>query len=410
MGDRMRGKTYVYFNGKTEYIGTGGEEQTAYPLGSLVFGTLDVDWEPYLEQARALRRAYTGVDFGETCTMPQRLSEPETCVYYQVAEFYHNMSLSVKTVSPAFFDLLEGYCLAVWRAYDQESEPYLEALASGVNDTGLSRSEVHQRLIHLGNQAITGNIMEGYCRSFPAYTEQMKYYIEWETEDRSLCETALLVLDYFINFLKKISAFQKDLGALIGVTLCGKDGRPISAPSARLLKLAENDGELYGRCSRMLDDVHIKLQQYMPEGIKKGGIAAATFYASDNLPALVFLEFQQMCALDLRAARCENCGRLFLPFSSRTKYCDRVCDEDTGASCKEVAAREKYAAQVKADRARQLYQQLRNKYQMRCARAQGNTKMREDYNKWRDTAQKAMVKYQVGEMSFEQFAECIQIP
>ncbi len=27
----MRGKTYVYFNGKTEYIGTGGEEQTAYP-------------------------------------------------------------------------------------------------------------------------------------------------------------------------------------------------------------------------------------------------------------------------------------------------------------------------------------------------------------------------------------------
>ena len=136
----MRGKTYVYFNGKTEYIGTGGEEQTAYPLGSLVFGTLDVDWEPYLEQARALRRAYTGVDFGETCTMPQRLSEPETCVYYQVAEFYHNMSLSVKTVSPAFFDLLEGYCLAVWRAYDQESEPYLEALASGVNDTGLSRS------------------------------------------------------------------------------------------------------------------------------------------------------------------------------------------------------------------------------------------------------------------------------
>ena len=134
----MRGKTYVYFNGKTEYIGTGGEEQTAYPLGSLVFGTLDVDWEPYLEQARALRRAYTGVDFGETCTMPQRLSEPETCVYYQVAEFYHNMSLSVKTVSPAFFDLLEGYCLAVWRAYDQESEPYLEALASGVNDTGLS--------------------------------------------------------------------------------------------------------------------------------------------------------------------------------------------------------------------------------------------------------------------------------
>ena len=223
----MRGKTYVYFNGKTEYIGTGGEEQTAYPLASLVFGTLDVDWEPYLEQAPRCAAPIQAWISAKPARCRSGCPEPETCVYYQVAEFYHNMSLSVGAVSPAFFDLLEGYCLAVWRAYDQESEPYLEALASGVNDTGLSRSEVHQRLIHLGNQAITGNIMEGYCRSFPAYTEQMKYYIEWETEDRSLCETALLVLDYFINFLKKISAFQKDLRVLIGVTLCGKDGQPL---------------------------------------------------------------------------------------------------------------------------------------------------------------------------------------
>ena len=65
---------------------------------------------------------------------------------------------------------------------------------------------------------------------------------------------------------------------------------------------------------------------------------------------------------------------------------------------------------LKADKMRQLYQQLRNKYQMRCAYAQGNAKMREAYNKWRDTAQKTMVKYQVGEISFEQFAECVQIP
>ena len=39
---------------------------------------------------------------------------------------------------------------------------------------------------------------------------------------------------------------------------------------------------------------------------------------------------------------------------------------------------------LKADKMRQLYQQLRNKYQMHCAYAQGNAKMREAYNKWRD--------------------------
>ena len=39
---------------------------------------------------------------------------------------------------------------------------------------------------------------------------------------------------------------------------------------------------------------------------------------------------------------------------------------------------------LKADKMRPLYQQLRNKYQMHCAYAQGNAKMREAYNKWRD--------------------------
>jgi len=65
---------------------------------------------------------------------------------------------------------------------------------------------------------------------------------------------------------------------------------------------------------------------------------------------------------------------------------------------------------LKADKMRQLYQQLRNKYQIHCAYAQGNAKMREAYNKWRGAAQKAMVKYQVRKISFEQFAECVQIP
>ena len=39
---------------------------------------------------------------------------------------------------------------------------------------------------------------------------------------------------------------------------------------------------------------------------------------------------------------------------------------------------------LKADKMRQLYQQLRNKYPMYCASAQGNAKMREAYNNWRD--------------------------
>ena len=39
---------------------------------------------------------------------------------------------------------------------------------------------------------------------------------------------------------------------------------------------------------------------------------------------------------------------------------------------------------LKADKMRQLYQQLRNKYQMLFMSTADEAKMREAYNKWRD--------------------------
>ena len=140
-----------------------------------------------------------------------------------------------------------------------------------------------------------------------------------------------------------------------------------------------------------------------PTDSKKGGISAATFYASDTLPALLFLEFVQMCAQDLPVAVCESCHRLFVPFSSRAKYCERVLDPETGATCKDIAAKLAYAEELKANKAKELYNKMRNRYQMRCSRAPGNQKMRDDYNAWRKQAQMALSKYQLGEISWEEF-------
>lgn len=154
-------------------------------------------------------------------------------------------------------------------------------------------------------------------------------------------------------------------------------------------------------------DIHIRTQRYIPEGSKKGGIFVATFYASDNLPALVFLEFEQMCSQNLKVARCANCGRLFVPFPSKARYCEHVADPQTGGTCKEIAAKQRYAEEVWSDKAKLLYNQLRNKYQMRGSRAPENKKMREKYDQWRKAAQRALVKYQVGEIDFKRFREQI---
>ena len=114
-----------------------------------------------------------------------------------------------------------------------------------------------------------------------------------------------------------------------------------------------------------------------------------------------------MCAQDLPVAVCESCHRLFVPFSSRAKYCERVLDPETGAPCKDITAKLAYAEELKANKAKELYNKMRNRYQMRCSRAPGNQKMRDDYNAWRKQAQMALSKYQLGDISWVDFINLI---
>ena len=174
------------------------------------------------------------------------------------------------------------------------------------------------------------------------------------------------------------------------------------------MELAENGDSTYQKYHKLEDDIHIQTRYKRPTDNKKGGISAATFYASDTLPALLFLEFVQMCAQDLPVAVCESCHRLFVPFSSRAKYCERMLDPESGATCKDIAAKLAYAEELKANKAKELYNKMRNRYQMRCSRAPGNQKMRDDYDAWRKQAQIALSKYQLGEISWEEFEKIIR--
>ena len=158
----------------------------------------------------------------------------------------------------------------------------------------------------------------------------------------------------------------------------------------------------------MEDDIHIQTRRKFLTDNKKVGISIATFYASDTPRALLFLESVQMCAQGLPFAVCESCHRLFVPFSSRAKYCERVLDPETGATCKDIAAKLAYAEELKSNKAKELYNKMRNRYQMRCSRAPGNQKIRDDYNAWRKQVQMALSKYQLEEIDWEEFEKIIR--
>ncbi|MFR2116020.1 MAG: hypothetical protein ACLS45_01915 [Subdoligranulum sp.] len=116
----MNYQTYLFFEGRTEYIQSYDTLQHTYPLGSLMFGVLDLDAAPYLERGRTLLEKFRGVNFPENQTMQQSLATPDTCVYYQVASFYHDFATAVRQASPALFDLVEGYTLATFRRNERE--------------------------------------------------------------------------------------------------------------------------------------------------------------------------------------------------------------------------------------------------------------------------------------------------
>lgn len=412
----MNYQTYLFFEGRTEYIQGYDTPQHTYPLGSLMFGVLDLDAAPYLERGRTLLEKFRGVNFPENQTMQQSLATPDTCVYYQVASFYHDFATAVRQASPALFDLVEGYTLATFRRNERELKATQHSLWQFIqtrkNDSSYTFDELRARMSHLGELTLTSDIMEGFCRNFPEYTDQMKVFIQRDTGDTSLCRTALSVLESFVTLLQQLVDGKTDLRQLIEATLVDEDGRPRTEygqhPSELLVELAENGDSTYQKYHKLEDDIHIQTRYKRPTDNKKGGISAATFYASDTLPALLFLEFVQMCAQDLPVAVCESCHRLFVPFSSRAKYCERMLDPETGATCKDIAAKLAYAEELKANKAKELYNKMRNRYQMRCSRAPGNQKMRDDYNAWRKQAQIALSKYQLGEIGWEEFEKIIR--
>ena len=187
----MNYQTYLFFDGRAEYIQGYDTPQHTFPLGSLVFGLLDMEFALYLEQATGLLDRFRGMDFPAGRTMAQSLAEPGTCAYYQAASFYHGLAEAVRATSPALFDLLEGYCSATFRRFKRELDRMTGQL-SQVNHrqpsgSRLSTNSLFQRAVHTGNLALTSDLLEGYCRSFPAYTEQMEVFIELDTQDASLC-------------------------------------------------------------------------------------------------------------------------------------------------------------------------------------------------------------------------------
>lgn len=109
-----------------------------------------------------------------------------------------------------------------------------------------------------------------------------------------------------------------------------------------------------------------------------------------------------------RVARCECCGRFFIPRTkAATKYCDRVIRD--GKTCKQIAPALKHKEQAEHDKVisafdrakRKMYKRLERTDSLSGERAKKDMTYKE-YCDWLATARKARDEYLAGKITAEQ--------
>lgn len=114
-------------------------------------------------------------------------------------------------------------------------------------------------------------------------------------------------------------------------------------------------------------------------------------------------------------ARCEYCGRFFLPKTrKKTKYCDRIIWD--GKTCKQIAPYRNQKERAAADHVISEFKRVNDMLLHRLERSLYDKKpsaidlTQEEYYKWLDTAVNARDRYLVGELSEEEALQRIHMP
>jgi len=150
----------------------------------------------------------------------------------------------------------------------------------------------------------------------------------------------------------------------------------------------------------------LKAERRFYEG--EAGLESRLFLCCDDCAALLFASLEQMAEAGLTVRRCEYCGGYFVPFSSRTLYCDRMVG-DTGKSCKELAAREKYENKIADNEGRTLFNRRCKAYAMRVRRDPVRFN-EEEYRAWKDYAELSLKAYSQGKLSMELLQMVLELP
>jgi len=107
--------------------------------------------------------------------------------------------------------------------------------------------------------------------------------------------------------------------------------------------------------------------------------------------------------------KCSYCKKYFLPATALSRCCDRIIDIENNKTCKDIGAKSIYNDQIKDDEARYMLRKNKNAYQMRWGRYPASYP-RTEFEKWKDTVNILLDRYESGEISSEELELGIALP
>lgn len=356
-------------------------QETAWPLGQLVFAGVDLPWGDYARQAREMREL-DAADGTSRRTIAEGLAGSPEPVYCGAVRLYHAVRDALADY-PAMRQLLEQYCAeAASASYAEELERLNTALRMVQTEEGdTSEEELTRAKINEVYELETASIwFEEYLRSWPEPGQRMRE--KPDAPDGPLCAATGHFLALFAGQLQALADWQPGLAALTAYTLGAADAAPEKPADRRYweaqltgapgIRQAEALNEQLGM--RMLG--RLSLPEEKPNARKHPDVSGRMFFSAPSLAALAAAELQQMCVQQLTARRCGRCGKLFVPFSASAKYCGRLAPNGGKCSCKKAASIEAAETNRRDHPAVAVYTTVNNRLGTQLSRRAGFPKER----------------------------------
>ncbi len=356
----MNSLNAVQFDGKKEYVLVSGEKQS-YSIGQIIFSILDTDWEPLISDAN--KTSAMIMNFKGSVQMVKRMEAPLESPYYLAAAFNSRLNSALSS-APVLYYLFSSQAPAFFiRKYPSDD---------------------------------ASKIFISFLKEYPSFENTLNTCKSMPDEPLSFMSVQYVISA--AKAIKRIQQFKTDIESILNGTL-DTDSPNSSIPLTERYHTLPH--ELRRRYERSDAAVSVKCS------LDSDSLFVG--YYSEDICSLAFLEFEYMYVNGISVRKCESCGRYFLPFSSLSRYCERIADDKRQKSCKDIAAIDKYNDKLSRNSAKKLYQQRSNAYQMRCSRSP-SAFPRTEYELWREMAKKYIKALENGEITEEQFDTAIQIP